>query len=328
MQERERPVVAPSGEWSEAEAAFIDGDMRRARRLFRAVLASSPCALVAGIALSHLGQTYPINDRRRSEYLKQAAGLLSTVPDALDCQFSVLVELVAAYLSVGRIRKAAGCVYAAIGMARTLGGSFSQAALLLIAEMELATGNVDSALSVCLQDQAVPHRCLPQEVRYARLVSRIYAVKEEYEAAMRYKDTETQLVARLFGRRSHHYASVVSSAAFIKAEAGELAAALGMWQEAVELLEELGPSFGAQVDDIVATIEDLQSRSSSPLQSPPEREDADMCLVCMERPNEAGLLHGDSMHAGFCLRCACRVEAERRCPICQRHIERVVRVFN
>jgi len=53
------------------------------------------------------------------------------------------------------------------------------------------------------------------------------------------------------------------------------------------------------------------------------------CIVCMERPRDALLLHaGDEGHTCTCSRCAQQlVDASMACPICRQPILRVIKHF-
>ena len=54
-----------------------------------------------------------------------------------------------------------------------------------------------------------------------------------------------------------------------------------------------------------------------------------VCIICMERPRDALLLHaGDEGHTCTCFRCAQQlVDASMTCPICRQPILRVIKHF-
>lgn len=57
-------------------------------------------------------------------------------------------------------------------------------------------------------------------------------------------------------------------------------------------------------------------------------EDA-LCVVCLEEPRAAGLVHGETVHRAVCRRCA-DVLMQRQgatCPVCRAVIDRIVTVF-
>ena len=55
----------------------------------------------------------------------------------------------------------------------------------------------------------------------------------------------------------------------------------------------------------------------------------DTCIICLEQPKNATLIHGDTGHCCCCWPCG-QVLMRRRdpCPICRAPIERVIRQFN
>ena len=68
--------------------------------------------------------------------------------------------------------------------------------------------------------------------------------------------------------------------------------------------------------------------SSAAAGAPGSDDDGGMCVVCMDEPATAGLLHGDTVHRCVCHECARRLMANRRaCPLCNARIDMVVRVF-
>ncbi|KXZ48275.1 hypothetical protein GPECTOR_29g52 [Gonium pectorale] len=60
-------------------------------------------------------------------------------------------------------------------------------------------------------------------------------------------------------------------------------------------------------------------------------EDADSCLVCLERPRRFGFLHGGSVHRAVCEECAAvlrrRPGGPMDCVLCRKRVERVIECF-
>ena len=58
-------------------------------------------------------------------------------------------------------------------------------------------------------------------------------------------------------------------------------------------------------------------------------DDGDECIICLEMPKNATVIHGDTGHCCCCW--ACAQVLKRRgdpCPICRAHIDHVIRQFN
>ena len=52
----------------------------------------------------------------------------------------------------------------------------------------------------------------------------------------------------------------------------------------------------------------------------------DLCVVCLTRPRNASLIHGDTGHQVCCIECATRLKLEKkRCPVCRQKIKLVVK---
>lgn len=57
-------------------------------------------------------------------------------------------------------------------------------------------------------------------------------------------------------------------------------------------------------------------------------EDGNECVICMDKPKNATLIHGDCGHTVCCLECAKSLYANRgSCPMCRRPIEKVIQNF-
>jgi hypothetical protein len=68
--------------------------------------------------------------------------------------------------------------------------------------------------------------------------------------------------------------------------------------------------------------------SIHPPAPPSSTDDIALCIVCMEWPTVATLIHGETGHECCCMTCA-RLLKERAtgCPICRLPIEAVIRSF-
>ena len=59
-----------------------------------------------------------------------------------------------------------------------------------------------------------------------------------------------------------------------------------------------------------------------------ENADELTCVICMENPTDATLVHGSSAHVCCCLGCAENLQAlEQSCPMCRKPIEAVLRLY-
>jgi E3 ubiquitin-protein ligase Mdm2 len=67
----------------------------------------------------------------------------------------------------------------------------------------------------------------------------------------------------------------------------------------------------------------------SPKPSPEETDSQeDLCVVCMENPRNASIIHGDSGHIVCCLDCANILKAKgNSCPVCRAAIDLVVKNY-
>ena len=62
---------------------------------------------------------------------------------------------------------------------------------------------------------------------------------------------------------------------------------------------------------------------------PEDTDDSSKCIICMEQPKNATVIHGDTGHCCTCWPCA-QVLKQRGdpCPICRAPIDHVIRQFN
>lgn len=62
---------------------------------------------------------------------------------------------------------------------------------------------------------------------------------------------------------------------------------------------------------------------------PEDTDDNSKCIICMEQPKNATVIHGDTGHCCCCWACA-QVLKQRGdpCPICRAPIDHVIRQFN
>jgi hypothetical protein len=68
------------------------------------------------------------------------------------------------------------------------------------------------------------------------------------------------------------------------------------------------------------------SRATPPPPRPRADEDGAMCVVCLDAPPAAALVHGDSAHFIVCAACARRC-VNAPCPICRRPVERSLAIY-
>ena len=55
---------------------------------------------------------------------------------------------------------------------------------------------------------------------------------------------------------------------------------------------------------------------------------SELCVVCVTRPRNASIIHGDTGHQVCCFECASRLKTEKkRCPVCRLKIKLVVKNF-
>jgi membrane protease subunit (stomatin/prohibitin family) len=67
---------------------------------------------------------------------------------------------------------------------------------------------------------------------------------------------------------------------------------------------------------------------ANPNDNAEDLESTDECVICMDKPKNATLIHGDCGHSCCCLECARSLHANRgNCPICRREIEKVIQNF-
>lgn len=70
-----------------------------------------------------------------------------------------------------------------------------------------------------------------------------------------------------------------------------------------------------------------ENAEASGSNAPPAGE-REPCCICLDKPIEAGFVHGDEMHACVCRECAQSVkDSSQRCPKCRQVIEKIVRVY-
>ena len=62
--------------------------------------------------------------------------------------------------------------------------------------------------------------------------------------------------------------------------------------------------------------------------APAEDEDANLCVICMQQPRDATIVHGDSGHICCCIACATLLkERGMTCPMCRTPISMVIRHY-
>jgi len=61
----------------------------------------------------------------------------------------------------------------------------------------------------------------------------------------------------------------------------------------------------------------------------PQEDDDDFCVICMEHPKNATLVHGETGHQATCLECGKELKEKKGlCPICREPILLVIRNYN
>jgi hypothetical protein len=57
-------------------------------------------------------------------------------------------------------------------------------------------------------------------------------------------------------------------------------------------------------------------------------EDVALCIICLEKPKDATIVHGDTAHVCCCFACAKSMkDGGLRCPICRQTIDTVVKHY-
>ena len=70
------------------------------------------------------------------------------------------------------------------------------------------------------------------------------------------------------------------------------------------------------------------SQASSPPPHSPAPPEETVCIICMDEPRNATLVHGDTGHVCCCLKCAQDLKAKGlACPMCRKPIDVVIRQF-
>eukprot|EP01025_Chloroclados_australasicus_P050116 TRINITY_DN572_c0_g1_i1.p1 TRINITY_DN572_c0_g1~~TRINITY_DN572_c0_g1_i1.p1 ORF type:complete len:445 (+),score=23.06 TRINITY_DN572_c0_g1_i1:172-1506(+) len=58
-----------------------------------------------------------------------------------------------------------------------------------------------------------------------------------------------------------------------------------------------------------------------------EREDEQLCVVCLSEPKSVGLAHGETVHKCLCVECSKSFERGQPCPICKQPIDLILKKF-
>lgn len=78
-----------------------------------------------------------------------------------------------------------------------------------------------------------------------------------------------------------------------------------------------------------ATSMALITEKGKALAFPEDTDDNSKCIICMEQPKNATIIHGDTGHCCCCLQCAQVLKLRGDpCPICRAPIDHVIRQFN
>ncbi len=319
-QQNERFERSETDRWNGALAQFHSGFRRRARHEFKQLLSDEqPGSVHFAFCLLYISRTYEANSKKKLTYMRLALQCIAKLGGKTSVVDLVLLleEAALAYVAVGRLHKASFIAYRAQQLARrTEDARLIAKARLLDADINLAAGLCSVALEIC--EEVVTH--IDETQRFSALVSKIYQVMGDYEQAIEYKRIEMDHAKRFYGS-SPQYAAVLASGGYLLHESGQrMEEAMDFFAAAVRMFEEYGCK--QEVHEISTFIDDHL------YPAPPRDEfedDSKLCCICMDAPNTVGLLHGSSLHAGFCESCADKL---RCCPICQRDIERQIRVFS
>jgi tetratricopeptide (TPR) repeat protein len=302
--------------WNSALAQFHGGFRRRARHEFKQLLAdATPGSVHFAFCLLYISRCYDSSSSKKLTFMKLALQCISKLGGKTSVVDLVLLleEATLAYVAVGRLHKASFTAFRAQQLARrTEDARLIAKARLLDADISLAAGLCGASLEIC--EEVVSH--IDETQRFSALLSKIYQVQGDYENAIDYKRIEMDHARRFYGS-SPQYAAVLASGGYLLHESGGCTEeALNLFEAAVRLYEEFNCK--QEVIEISSFIDDHMHPRAR------DEDDSKLCCICMDAPNAVGLLHGDSMHAGFCEACADKL---RCCPICQRGIERQIRIF-
>ena len=78
-----------------------------------------------------------------------------------------------------------------------------------------------------------------------------------------------------------------------------------------------------------AASRSLITEKGKALAFPEDTDDNSKCIICMEQPKNATIIHGDTGHCCCCFQCAQVLKLRRDpCPICRAPIDHVIRQFN
>ena len=84
----------------------------------------------------------------------------------------------------------------------------------------------------------------------------------------------------------------------------------------------------SNLDNAVTTLVGLSPRAEEEEAAKEEDKEEDLCIICMEQPKNASLIHGDSGHIICCIGCANRLKQSHvPCPVCRQDIQLVVKNY-
>ena len=86
--------------------------------------------------------------------------------------------------------------------------------------------------------------------------------------------------------------------------------------------DSLGASFDVLLNHPSTPVKNTVTSTSNTLQS------SDVCVICLTRPKEASIIHGNTGHQVCCYVCAKRLRHRRMpCPVCRRPISGVIKNY-
>ena len=79
----------------------------------------------------------------------------------------------------------------------------------------------------------------------------------------------------------------------------------------------------------VSTCETAPAALNSNLAEGRQQDELQLCVVCMEQPRNATIVHGETGHICCCVECATQTRLRSgQCPICRLTIDAVIRNYS
>jgi E3 ubiquitin-protein ligase Mdm2 len=100
-------------------------------------------------------------------------------------------------------------------------------------------------------------------------------------------------------------------------------------QEQLEQRDRLAAAARAAIQPpVVPSVGPPTNMPSAPPAHSSAPPDETVCIICMDEPRNATLVHGDTGHVCCCLKCAQDLKAKGlACPMCRKPIDVVIRQF-